>query len=136
LKSLTTRNEEAERLRRQKERWNKEQSLTKEEEVLSWTSTIETLEKIYKDFYSYKDFMSGKFKPKPIWTCEGNYSEEDKEYCKKEVIEIFKLCKKEYILRAKPAVVNAIYDNRLKRKLGRKKREATRKERQQEKIIA
>jgi hypothetical protein len=50
------RNEEAERLAKQKERWNKEQSLTKEEEVLSWTHTIETLEKVYKDFYYFLIF--------------------------------------------------------------------------------
>jgi hypothetical protein len=115
-------NEEAERLRRQKERWDKEECSTREEQISSWTQTIETLEKIDKAWNSSRDFPKGKFKPKPIWTCEGNYSEEDKEYCKKEVIEILKLCKKEYILIDKPAVANSIYVNRLN------KRDATRKD--------
>jgi hypothetical protein len=79
-------NEEAERLEKQKERWNKERSLSKEEEALSWTPTIESLEKVYKDFYSYKDFPKGKFNPNPVWLCEENYTDEDKATCKKEVI--------------------------------------------------
>jgi hypothetical protein len=100
------RNEEAERLAKQKERRNKEQSLTKEEEVLSWTHTIETLEKVYKDFYSYKDFRLGKFKPKPVWLCNGNYKDEDKATCKKEVMRILNFCNKEHILINSPAIVS------------------------------
>jgi hypothetical protein len=110
------RNEEVERLAKQKEIWNKEQSLTKEEEVLSWTNTIESLEKIYKHFYSYKDYRLGKFKPKPVWLCEGEYKNEDKEKSKKEVIGILKLCKKEHILINSPAIVNLIYANRLNKR--------------------
>jgi hypothetical protein len=45
------RNEENERLAKQEEIWNKENRLTKEEQVRSWTNTIEALEKIYKHFY-------------------------------------------------------------------------------------
>ena len=107
------RNEEAERLEKHKERWNKEQSLTKEEEALSWTKTIETLEKAYKDFYSYKDFPNRKFNPKPVWRCEGNYTDEDKATCKKEVMRILNLCKKEYVLINSPAIANLIFVNRL-----------------------
>jgi hypothetical protein len=58
------RNEEAERLAKQKERRNKEQSLTKEEEGLSWTSTIEALEKAYKDFYIQSPVISGSLQVK------------------------------------------------------------------------
>ena len=116
------RNEEAERLAKQKERWNKEQSLTKEEEFLSWTSTIEALEKAYMDFYSYKDFPKGKFNPKPVWTCEKDYRDEEKRDCKKEVIKILKLCKKEDVLINSPAIANLIFVNRLNEKRAAKKR--------------
>jgi CRISPR/Cas system CSM-associated protein Csm2 small subunit len=68
------RNEEVERLRKEKARHNKEDSLSKEEEIASWTKTVEVLEKIYRDFYSYKDYRSGKFKPSPAWECEGDCS--------------------------------------------------------------
>jgi hypothetical protein len=61
------RSEELKRLEKEGEIWNKESRLSKEEQVVSWTPTIEVLEKIYKDFYSYKDFRLGKFKPKPVW---------------------------------------------------------------------
>jgi hypothetical protein len=115
------RNEGTERLAKQKERRNKEHSLTKEEEVLSWTSTIETLEKVYKDFYSYKDFRMGKFKPNPVWLCEGNYKDEDKSTYKKEVIRILNLCKKEYILINSPAIATLIYINRLNEREARKR---------------
>jgi hypothetical protein len=107
------RNEEAERLEKQKERWNKERSLSKEEEVLSWTHIIEALEKVYKHFYSYKDFPKGKFNPKPVWLCKGNYTDEDNATCKEEVMRILNLCKKEYILINSPAIASLIYVNRL-----------------------
>jgi hypothetical protein len=64
--------------------------LSKEEEVKSWTRTIEALEKIYKGFYSYKDYRSGKFKPEPVWRREGDYKDEDKAAYKNEVIKILK----------------------------------------------
>jgi hypothetical protein len=89
------RNEEDERLVKQEEIWDKENRLTKEEQVRSWTNTIEVLEKIYKHFYSYRDYRLGKFKPKPVWLCEGEYKREDKEKSKKEVVGILKLCKKD-----------------------------------------
>jgi hypothetical protein len=72
------RNEEAKRLAKEKEIWNKENRLSKEEEIKSWTPTIEVLEKIYKHFYSYKDFRLGKFNPSAVWLCQGNYNDEDK----------------------------------------------------------
>lgn len=114
------RNEEAERLAKQKERWNKEQSLTKEEDISSWTQTIEILEKVYKKFYFYKDFPKEKFNPNPVWLCEGNYTDEDKASCKKEVIRILNLCKKEYVLINSPAIANLIYVNRLNEREARK----------------
>jgi inactivated superfamily I helicase len=94
--------------------WSKEDNLGKEEEAATWTKTIELLEKVYKDFGSKKD-------KKAVWECKGDYREEDKTLCKKEVIQILKLCKKEYVIVDKPSVANAIYVNRLN------KREATRK---------
>jgi hypothetical protein len=106
------RSEEAERLAKQKEGWTKEDRLSKEEEVASWIRTIEALEKIYKGFYSYKDFRMGKFKPEPVWRCEGNYKDEDKAACKNEVIKILKQCKKEDVLINNPAIANLIYNNR------------------------
>jgi hypothetical protein len=105
--------------------------LTKEEEVLSWTSTIETLEKVYKDFYSYKDFPKGKFNPNPVWLYEGNYKNEDKATCKKEVMRILNLCKKEYILINSPAIANLIYNNRLSERKVKKENMVT----LQEKIV-
>jgi hypothetical protein len=111
------RSEELERLGKEKEIWNKENRLNNEEQVRSWTSTIEALEKIYKGFYSYKDYRSGKFKPEPVWTCEGNYKDEDKAVCKKEVMRILKLCKKEDVLINSPAVASLIYNNRLNKKI-------------------
>ena len=58
------RNEEAERLIKQKERRDKEKLLGKEEEVLSWTSTIEALEKAYKHFYIQTPAISVTFSRK------------------------------------------------------------------------
>jgi hypothetical protein len=110
------RNEEAERLVKQEEIWTKENRLAKEEQVASWTTTIEALEKIYKHFYSYRDFPKGKFNPKPVWLCEGEYKNEDKEKSKKEVVGILKLCKKEHILINSPAIANLIYVNRLNKR--------------------
>jgi hypothetical protein len=107
------RNEEAERLVKQEDVWNKENRLTKEEQVASWATTVEALEKIYKHFYSYKDYRLGKFKPKPVWLCEGEHKDEDKEKSKKEVVGILKLCKKEHILINNPAIANLMYVNRL-----------------------
>jgi hypothetical protein len=119
------RNEEAERLVKQEDIWNKENRLTKEEQVTSWTTTVEALEKIYKHFYSYKDSRLGKFKPKPVWLCEGEYKDEDKEKSKKEVVGILKLCKKEHILINSPAIANLMYVNRLnKRSFVKKEGEA------------
>jgi hypothetical protein len=111
------RSEEVERLGKEKEIWNKEKDLSKEEEVTSWTKTIEALEKIYKGFYSYKDFKLGKFKPEPVWTCEGNYKDEDKAACKKDVMRILKQCKKEDVLINSPAVASLIHNNRLNKKI-------------------
>jgi hypothetical protein len=51
-----------------------------------------------------------------VWTCEGNYKDEDKVACKKEVIKILKLCKKEDVLINNPAVANLIYVNRLRKR--------------------
>jgi hypothetical protein len=47
---MVRRSEELERLAKEKGIWNKEKDLSKEEEVRSWMSTIEVLEKIYKGF--------------------------------------------------------------------------------------
>jgi hypothetical protein len=110
------RGEEAERLAKEKEIWNKEDRLSKEEEVASWTRAIEALEKIYKGFYSYKDYRMGKFKPELVWRCEGKYNDEDKAAYKNEVIKILKQYKKEYILINSPAIANLIYVNRLNKR--------------------
>jgi hypothetical protein len=110
---MMRRSDEVERLEKEKEIWNKEDRLSKEEYVASWTFTIETLERIYKGFYSYKDYRLGKFNPEPVWTSVVNYKDEDKVACKNEVIKILKLCKKEYVLINNPAVVHLIYVNRL-----------------------
>jgi hypothetical protein len=110
------RSEELERLAKRKELWNKENRLSKEEQVASWIRTIEALEKIYKGFYSYKDYRMGKFKPELVWRCEGDYKDEDKAVCKNEVIKILKLCKKEDVLINRPAVANLIYVNRLNKR--------------------
>jgi hypothetical protein len=119
---MVRRSEEVERLGKEKEKWNKEKDLSKEEYVTSWTRTIEALEKIYKGFYSYKDFKLGKFKPEPVWTCDDSYKDEDKTACKKDVMRILNLCKKEDVLINRPAVANLIYVNRLN------KRETTNKD--------
>jgi nitrogen regulatory protein PII-like uncharacterized protein len=111
------RSEELERLAKEKEGWNKEGRLGEEEQVASWTKTIEALEKIYKGFYCYKDYRSGKFKPELVWTCKGSYKDEDKAACKNEVIKILKQCKKEDVLINRPAVANLIYNNRLRKKI-------------------
>jgi hypothetical protein len=58
----------------------------------------------------------GKFRPKPVWLCEGEYKNEDKEKSKKEVVGILKLCKKEHILINSPAIANLIYVNRLNKR--------------------
>jgi hypothetical protein len=116
------RNEEGERLVKQEEIWDKENRLTKEEQVRSWTMTIEALEKIYKHFYSYRDYRLGKFKPKPVWICEWEYKDEDKEKSKQEVVRVLNLCKKEHLLINSPAIASLIYVNRLN------KREAMEKE--------
>jgi hypothetical protein len=58
----------------------------------------------------------GKFKPKPVWLCEGEYKNEDKEKSKKEVVRILKLCKKEHVLINSPAIANLIYVNRLNKR--------------------
>jgi hypothetical protein len=71
------------------EKWNKEKDLSKEEEVRSWTSTIEALEKLYEGFYCYRGYKLWKFKPNPVWVCEGKYKGEDKVACKREVIWYF-----------------------------------------------
>jgi hypothetical protein len=63
----------------------------------------------------------GKFKPEPVWTCEGKYNDEDKAACKNEVIKILKQCKKEHILINRPAVANLIYNNRLNKKIASKR---------------
>jgi hypothetical protein len=110
------RNEEAKRLAKEKEIWNKEDRLSKEEEVASWIRTIEAIEKIYKGFYSYKDFRMGKFKPSPVWECKGSYKDEDKKDCKNEVIKILKQCKKEDVLINRPAIANLMYVNRLRKR--------------------
>jgi hypothetical protein len=98
-------NEEAERLAKQKERRAKEDLLTPEEQVSSWTHIIETLEKINKNL--------GKSKPKPAWLCEGNYTDEYKAACKEEVMMILNMCNKKDLLTNSPSIVNAIYVNRL-----------------------
>jgi hypothetical protein len=110
------RSEELERVAKEDEGWAKEEELSKEEEVASWTRTIEALEKIYKGFYSYKDYRLGKFKSEPLWTCEGKYKDEDKAACKNEVIKILKQCKKEDILINRPSIANLIYVNRLRKR--------------------
>jgi hypothetical protein len=104
------RNEELKRLAKEKEIWNKEKDLSKEEYVASWTRTIDVLEK------ANKDFSSKKARQCLLWTCEGNYKDEDKVACKKEAIKILKLCKKEDILINNPAVANLIYVNRLRKR--------------------
>jgi hypothetical protein len=115
------RNEEAERLAKEKELWNKENRLSKEEKVASWIRTIKALEKIYKGFYSYKDFRMGKFKPEPVWACKESYKDEDKKDSKNEVIKILKLCKKEDVLINSPAVASLICVNRLRTRKATKK---------------
>ncbi|MDR2351117.1 MAG: hypothetical protein LBD56_00315 [Endomicrobium sp.] len=111
------RSEELERLAKEKEKWNKEKDLSKEEEVISWMKTIEALEKVYKGFYSYKDCRSGKFKPSSVWKCDGSYKDEDKMACKKDVMRILNLCKKEDVLINRPAIANLIYVNRLNKRI-------------------
>jgi hypothetical protein len=106
---VARRREEIERLEKEKEIWNKENRLSKEEEIKSWTPTIEVLEKIYKHFYSYKDFRLGKFNPSAVRLCQGDYNDEDKAACKKEVMRILKMCKKEGIFINNSAIANLIY---------------------------
>jgi hypothetical protein len=58
----------------------------------------------------------GTFKPESVWTCEGDYKNEDKAVCKNEVIKILKQCKKEDVFINSPAVANLIYNNRLRKR--------------------
>jgi hypothetical protein len=58
------RNEEAERLVKQEEIWTKENRLAKEEQIASWTTTIEVLEKLYKHFYIQSPVISGSLQVK------------------------------------------------------------------------
>jgi hypothetical protein len=105
------RNEELKRIEKEKEIWNKEKDLSKEEYIVSWTRTIDVLEKANNAFGSKKAGQC------LVWTCEGNYKDEDKVACKKEVIKILKLCKKEDVLINNPTVAHLIYNNRLGKKV-------------------
>jgi hypothetical protein len=57
-----------------------------------------------------------KFSPKLVWECKWDYKDEDKKYCRNEVVKILKLCKKESIFTDKPTIANLIYINRLKKR--------------------
>ncbi|MDR2351226.1 MAG: hypothetical protein LBD56_00895, partial [Endomicrobium sp.] len=68
----------------------KQDALARQEQISSWTVVIEVLEKAYGYFYSYKDFALRKFSPKLVWECKWDYKDEDKKYCRNEVVKILK----------------------------------------------